>query len=73
MASGIIKTIRADKGFGFIKKDGGSIGTADLFFHRSSVNNDCFDALREGQSVSFDEERDSRDPSRFRATNVSPA
>jgi cold shock CspA family protein len=73
MASGTIKTIRADKGFGFIKKDGGSIGTADLFFHRSAVNNDQFDDLREGQTVSFDEERDSRDPSRFRATNVSPS
>jgi CspA family cold shock protein len=70
MAVGTIKTMRGDKGFGFIKRDGGQMGSGDLFFHQSSVQEGNFDSLREGQRVSFDEERDPRDPSRFRANNV---
>jgi CspA family cold shock protein len=70
MATGTIKTIRADKGFGFIKREGGQMGGSDLFFHMSAVQGGNFDDLREGQTVSYDEERDPRDPSRFRANNV---
>jgi len=68
MATGTIKTIRAEKGFGFIaRKDGGS---GDLFFHSSATDGVAFDDLREGQEVSFDEGQDPRDPSRRRAVNV---
>lgn len=70
MATGTIKTIRAEKGFGFIKKEGAQMGGNDLFFHMSAVQGSTFDDLREGQRVSFDEERDPRDPSRQRANNV---
>ena len=69
MATGTIKTIRDDKGFGFVAPDG-SGGRNDLFFHRSAVENNGFDLLREGQRVSFDEEPDPRDPSRRRAVRV---
>ena len=69
MASGTIKTIRDDKGFGFIQPDGGT-GRNDVFFHRSAVVEGDFDSLREGQRVSFDIEPDPRDPSRNRASNV---
>ena len=72
MATGTIKTIRAEKGFGFIKKDGAPIGGGDLFFHMSAVQEGSFDDLREGQTVSFEEGRDPRDPSRQRADNVRP-
>ena len=72
MATGTIKTIRAEKGFGFIKKDGAPIDGNDLFFHMSAVEEVGFDDLREGQSVSFEEGADPRDPSRRRATNVRP-
>lgn len=71
MADGTIKTIRAEKGFGFIARDGG--GSGDLFFHHSAVASGTFDNLQEGQQVSFDEEPDPRDPSRRRAVNVRPA
>ncbi len=72
MATGTIKTVRAEKGFGFIaREDGGSGG--DVFFHHSSVTDGTFDELREGQRVSYDEGPDPRDPSRRRATNVRPA
>ena len=69
MATGTIKTIRDDKGFGFVAPDG-SGGRNDLFFDRSAVENNGFDLLREGQRVSFDEEPDPRDPSRGRAVRV---
>jgi CspA family cold shock protein len=68
MATGTIKTIR-DKGFGFIARDGSS-GNGDLFFHSSSVQNQGFEQLRQGDRVGFDEEPDPRDPSRRRAVNV---
>jgi CspA family cold shock protein len=73
MASGTIKTIRPEKGFGFIKKSGGGMGASDLFFHRTAVEGLGFDDLREGQMVSFDEGEDPRDPSRRRAINVRPS
>lgn len=69
MATGTIKTIRDDKGFGFIQPEG-STGRNDLFFHRSAVLGSGFDMLREGQEVNFDEEPDPRDPSRRRAVRV---
>ncbi len=69
MATGVIKTLRDDKGFGFITPDGTS-GRNDIFFHRSALLSGDFDMLQEGQRVSFDEEPDPRDPSRRRAVNV---
>jgi CspA family cold shock protein len=71
MAIGTIKTIRDDKGFGFIEPEGTS-GRNDLFFHRSAVEGGAFEMLREGQQVSYDEEPDPRDPSRRRAVRVTP-
>lgn len=71
MATGIIKSLR-DRGFGFIARDHQS-GANDLFFHQSSVADNGFDQLREGQHVSFDEEADPRERNRQRAVNVRPA
>ena len=67
MAQGTIKTIRDDKGFGFIKPDGGS---QDIFFHSSAVEGGTFDQLREGDRVEFTEGSDPRNPSRSRAEHV---
>ena len=55
MAQGTIKTI-TDKGFGFITGDGG----ADIFFHRSSVENTTFDMLRVGDQVTYTAGADDR-------------
>lgn len=68
MGTGIVASLR-DKGFGFIAPDGAS-GGGDLFFHSSALQGTIFDALHEGQRVSFDEEADPRDASRQRAVNV---
>jgi cold shock protein len=70
MATGRITSIRADKGFGFIKDSPGPKGDNDLFFHCSAVVDTAFEDLTEGQEVSFKAEPDPRDPSRFRATDV---
>lgn len=69
MATGTVKTLRDDKGFGFIQPEGTS-GQDDLFFHRSAVSGGGFDMLREGQEVNFEEEPDPRDPTRRRAVRV---
>ena len=71
MATGVIVTLRDDKGFGFIAPDGAGRGH-DVFFHRSAVENNAFDLLREGQRVTFETEPDPRDPTRLRAVHVSP-
>lgn len=68
MGTGTVASLR-DKGFGFIVPDGAP-GGGDLFFHSSALLGTTFDALQEGQRVSFDEEPDPRNASRQRAVNV---
>jgi cold shock protein len=62
MAEGTIKRL-TDKGFGFISTG----GEKDLFFHSSSLQGVSFDALHEGQKVSYTEGRGDKGP---RAENV---
>jgi CspA family cold shock protein len=47
---GSIRTIRVEKGFGFIKDEAGK----EYFFHRSAVFGEGLEDLREGDSVEFD-------------------
>ena len=47
--TGTIKTLRAEKGFGFIKDASGK----EYFFHHSAVQGEGIEALREGDSVDF--------------------
>lgn len=71
MATGTVKTVLSDKGFGFITPDQGEGGrNGDLFFHHSSLQEGRIEEYRPGDRVSFTAEPDSRDPSRSRATNV---
>ena len=44
MASGTIKRLVRDRGFGFIRDEGGQ----EWFFHRSAVKEGSFDQLNEG-------------------------
>lgn len=68
MANGTIKTLIPAKGFGFISTDGQR--SNELFFHSSAVVGTEFDSLQIGQAVTFEQEADPRDPSRYRAKNV---
>ena len=69
MATGTIKTLVRDRGFGFIQTEGSS---AEIFFHRTAVTSGDFDSLTEGQTVEFEVEADPRDARRSRAGNVRP-
>jgi CspA family cold shock protein len=50
MAEGKVKWFNADKGYGFIEREGGD----DLFVHISEIQGDVKN-LSEGQAVSFTE------------------
>jgi cold shock protein len=55
MSNGTVKWFNPTKGFGFIQPDSGG---ADIFVHISAVERAGLSSLKEGQKVSFDEERD---------------
>lgn len=61
---GTIKTIIADKHFGFITPED---GTKDVFFHESGLQGLQFSELKSGDVVSFDVEQSEKGP---RAVNV---
>jgi CspA family cold shock protein len=58
VANGTIKRLVRDRGFGFIRDDGGQ----EWFFHRTAVESGSFEGLNEGQRVSFDEEPSAKGP-----------
>lgn len=62
---GIVKWFNAEKGFGFIEREGGD----DVFVHYSAIVTDGFKTLDEGQRVQFDIEQGKRGA---QATNVIP-
>lgn len=64
MHTGKIKKVIHNRGFGFISDTDGR----ELFFHQSSVLDNKFDSLAEGQAVQFEVEKSDKGP---RATNVS--
>ena len=57
MTTGTVKWFNEQKGYGFIAPQDGS---KDVFVHISAVTRSGLGALREGQRVSFDLERDQR-------------
>ena len=61
--TGTIRTLRVDKGFGFIKDDAGK----EYFFHQSAVYGEGLKDLREGDSVEFEAVQG---PKGLRAENV---
>jgi CspA family cold shock protein len=67
MATGRVKKVVADRGFGFITAEDGK----EYFFHRSGLRASLdFDRLTGGESVDFDIEQSPKGP---RAANVRAA
>jgi CspA family cold shock protein len=66
MEQGTVKWFNAEKGFGFIEREGGD----DVFVHFSAIQSDGFKSLDEGQAVTFDVEEGARGP---QAANVNKA
>ena len=60
MPEGTIKKLVRDRGFGFILPAGEISQDKDLFFHRVDVEGNAYDALNEGQNVSYEIGRDER-------------
>jgi len=50
VASGKVKWFNAEKGFGFIQRDGDS----DVFVHYSAIQSEGYRTLEEGQAVEFE-------------------
>ena len=50
MASGTVKWFNAEKGYGFIARE----GEADVFVHFSAIQGTGYRTLEEGQRVEFD-------------------
>lgn len=66
MSRGTVKFFNESKGFGFITNDDGG---DDIFVHFSAIVSSSFKTLAEGQKVTFDIERDTRN-GKLRAANV---
>ena len=50
MAKGTVKWFNEKKGFGFLSQEDGE----DVFVHYSSIQNEGFKTLQEGQAVEFE-------------------
>lgn len=66
MENGKVKWFNAEKGFGFIEREGGD----DVFVHFSAIQSEGFKSLDEGQEVTFEVEQGQRGP---QASNVQKA
>jgi CspA family cold shock protein len=63
MTKGTVKWFNESKGFGFITREDGT----DVFVHYSSIQDNGFKSLAEGDSVSFETENG---PKGLKAINV---
>ncbi|MBB6454095.1 CspA family cold shock protein [Salirhabdus euzebyi] len=61
--TGKVKWFNAEKGFGFIEREGGD----DVFVHFSAIQSEGFKTLEEGQDVEFEIVEGDRGP---QAANV---
>ena len=66
MEKGRVKWFNAEKGFGFIEREGGN----DVFVHFSAITMEGFKTLEEGTEVLFDVVEGAKGP---QAANVSRA
>jgi CspA family cold shock protein len=63
---GRVKWFNAEKGFGFIEREGGD----DVFVHFSAITGEGFKSLDEGQEVQFDITSGNRGPQAANVTRI---
>jgi CspA family cold shock protein len=67
MATGTVKKVVAERGFGFITADDGK----DYFFHRDSLEASLdFDRLVGGEKVEFEEQASPKGPRAVRVRSI---
>jgi len=66
MATGTIKRVFKDRGYGFIRTPEGQ----EIFFHRTGLRNSRLESLTEGDAVEFEVESSPKGP---RAVNIQVA
>ena len=64
---GTVKWFNNEKGFGFITPEEGS----DVFVHHSSIQDEGYKSLNEGQAVEFDVEQGDKGPKAINVVKVS--
>lgn len=67
MKTGTVKWFNKEKGFGFISNDEDGV---DVFVHYTAIVGEGYKSLVEGQKVEFGVEKDPKDETKLRATNV---
>lgn len=63
---GKVKWFNAEKGFGFIEREGGE----DIFVHFSAIKMDGYKSLDEGQEVEFEIVKGDRGPQAANVTKL---
>ncbi|MEB1807115.1 MAG: cold-shock protein CspD [Bacillaceae bacterium] len=63
---GKVKWFNAEKGFGFIEREGGD----DVFVHFSAIQSEGFKSLEEGQGVEFEIVEGNRGPQAANVTRL---
>ncbi|WP_169917377.1 cold shock domain-containing protein [Alkalihalobacterium alkalinitrilicum] len=66
MMVGKVKWFNAEKGFGFIEREGGD----DVFVHFSAIQGEGFKTLEEGQDVEFEIVEGNRGPQAANVTRL---
>ena len=64
---GTVKWFNNEKGFGFITPEEGS----DVFVHHSSIQDEGYKSLNEGQAVEFDVEQGDKGPKAINVVKIS--
>ena len=66
MAEGRVKWFNESKGYGFIETGEGR----DVFVHFSAIEGSGFKTLKEGERVTFDEEKGAKGPQATRVRKI---
>jgi len=66
MVKGTVKWFNEKKGYGFLSREDGD----DVFVHYTSIKNEGFKTLREGQSVEFEIQDGPKGPQAVNVTAI---